>query len=316
MTALLWAAFIIGAGIAAVYFASRRASPPEQPTAAPAPWRPPTPSTPPRVDLDVLADILAANAAPRAAKLAEDLSLRIALEYADADGVVTEREITINRIDGYQHEQFGRTPTILHAYCHLRGAPRRFLVSRIHALGNRETETVIEGWLPIVEWLRAHGGLLTKSQVAQREADAAELAERAAKGEARMAKRAADRAERAAEAEAWRAELARRDELIAGDEHFVTPTPAQITISRNPDAAAAETLAVMVLGYDTNSTGQPTVLFCAKTATAKRGWDAYIGETLLDHHARILTLVAPPVPEPVGDIAAWALTLPKRTAPP
>lgn len=54
----------------------------------------------------------------------------LTMEYFDADGVVTQRAVTVSRVSG-EYTPEGFEPHRLSGYCHLRGEPRTFLARNI-----------------------------------------------------------------------------------------------------------------------------------------------------------------------------------------
>jgi hypothetical protein len=56
------------------------------------------------------------------------------IEYADADGVLTERRISVIQIDAMTDEKGTFDPQKLRAYCHLRRDQRTFFIERIQKL--------------------------------------------------------------------------------------------------------------------------------------------------------------------------------------
>jgi hypothetical protein len=59
---------------------------------------------------------------------------RLRMEYADAFGVLTERQISIIQLDATKDAEGRYHPSKMRAYCHLRRGYRTFMVRRIQKL--------------------------------------------------------------------------------------------------------------------------------------------------------------------------------------
>jgi len=74
----------------------------------------------------------------RSEVLADGLSWRIEIVYADASGSPSTRQVTVHRVVGNQRRQ----PDYIEGYCHLRREARTFSVARIKQLTNLTTGVV------------------------------------------------------------------------------------------------------------------------------------------------------------------------------
>ena len=88
----------------------------------------------------------------------------IEIEYADAQGEVTERRISIIQIDAEVDEEGNLYPESMRAYCHMRRANRTFMVGRIERLYPPGENTPLRRRAEIYAWF-AH----LCSQVAEAE---------------------------------------------------------------------------------------------------------------------------------------------------
>lgn len=64
----------------------------------------------------------------------EKAMARLRMEYADAFGVLTERQISIIQLDATKDAEGRYHPSKIRAYCHLRRGYRTFMVHRIQTL--------------------------------------------------------------------------------------------------------------------------------------------------------------------------------------
>ena len=92
-------------------------------------------------------------ALPAARQSPAATGIKLILLYADVDGVITERTITLVEIEGRMAE--GKFwPNLLHAWCHLRQDNRHFAVSRIQRLTDPITGDVFDKKVEIVGFFR------------------------------------------------------------------------------------------------------------------------------------------------------------------
>ncbi|MGX9966088.1 hypothetical protein ACVFYP_22370 [Roseomonas sp. F4] len=167
---------------------------------------------------------------------------------------------------------------------------RSVLVEHIHHLLPAGVDDAPDD---VERWLRLAGGLGWPDDLAWKaEQDAIAAAE-------------------AAEDAAWEAHLARLAQRIGGEETLVAPTRIRLRSRRNGADADITTL---VLGFDTDEAGQPSLLFVAKSASAKRGRLIYLAEALESGEETLVALHAPPDGPEVSDIPAWLAGLPRREA--
>jgi hypothetical protein len=64
----------------------------------------------------------------------EKAMARLRMEYADAFGVLTERQISIIQLDATKDAEGRYRPSKMRAYCHMRRGYRTFMVHRIQKL--------------------------------------------------------------------------------------------------------------------------------------------------------------------------------------
>lgn len=78
---------------------------------------------------------------------------RFSMVYADADGVVTEREVTVEQVMGRQVDR-ALWPDALRGWCHLRQEARTFAVSRIERMTDAHTGDTVDKPVAIRGMLR------------------------------------------------------------------------------------------------------------------------------------------------------------------
>jgi hypothetical protein len=254
----------------------RRAA--EEPISEPI-YRPPPRHAPPRAEED-LADWMDESC------IRGGLSLPAWIAYIDGGGVPTDRQITIRTMHGGRDETGKAYVDAVVAWCHLRQAERTFVPSRIQALRESPDAVPIQDEEDIGTWLRCMGGMAHHSDRGWRE---------------RIRERAAEMAEEQ-----------RIEALADGVEHRVEPTPIAITSTRADQPGATIEEEVLLLGYDTDPTGAPTVLLIAKSRTAKRGRPIFITETRHAGERLLASLrlggrdIAP------AEVSGWVQSLPPR----
>jgi predicted DNA-binding transcriptional regulator YafY len=214
-------------------------------------------------------------------RLAEGLQVPARIEYVDAEGVFTERDIAILGIAGERPRNGDILAIVIYAFCHLRQDNRTFLLGRIRRLWLAPDALPIQDGDEIELWVRRSAGLETPFD-----------------------------SRRAEEAAAWEARDRRRS-LVAGQEHAVIPQRVSITTERAREPGVEQTSEVFVIGFDTDTEGRATVLFVASRLDVKRGRAIYIAETRDDEKARLTRLIVPPGGDVVADVAAWVVALPR-----
>lgn len=96
-----------------------------------------------------------AEAAEAGDLLARRLRVPAWILYTDAEGVDTERQITITAITGTR-ERDGPAMFAIYAYCHMRRAPRSFLLDRIAAIAEHRDGLPQPGANDVDTWLLPH----------------------------------------------------------------------------------------------------------------------------------------------------------------
>jgi hypothetical protein len=218
--------------------------------------------------------------------IARGLRLPLWIDYEDRNGERTRRRITVVCILGYEVEDGRVVADRVEAYCHVRKAARRFYVDRTLAIADTETALTPMDPTEVDRWLRRKVGMGTEAD------DDDEVAE-------------AQERERAA--------------AVAGAECAVIPRKVRALI-RQPGAAEADRWAEgFILGFDTDATGRPTVLFFAASKVAKRGRALYLPGVTVPDERVLCELRSAPDGAPIADPAEWVLSLPRdqsRSIPP
>lgn len=218
-------------------------------------------------------------------ELARPTGMVAVIQYADAQGEVTERTINISVLHG--QVQDGRALIrYVAGFCHLRRQPRTFSIYGIlNIRGPQDAPGDAATGLPAIgRWLRERAGLAAASDVDWRQKEAV--------------------------ARAFRLREHLRDAMTGGDEFFVAPTSIRL-IANLPGEEAPEDRDMHVLMFDTDLEGRPSVLYAAVRASAKRGRPYFLAARGPDDRA-IVALHHPPQGPPVADIAAWVAALPRR----
>ncbi|MEI6160857.1 MAG: hypothetical protein WCP77_13545 [Roseococcus sp.] len=262
------------------------------------------------------ADLLVENDDDEEEIIARKLRIRAWIEYEDSEGKSSSRHITVVTLYGHDYEGDGIQIYKIDAYCHMRLEARTFLVHRITAVAEISDALAPMDSDAVERWLRKRAGKETaEDRRFDREAANPTLRDRRERREARQ--RAAEEARVAAEVkrlEAWSEAIERRRNLAAGKEHAVVAQRASVKSWRPGVPSSEETCEGFVIGYDTNSAGQPTVIFFASRTDAKRGRAVYIHETRSSANHLLIELRAPPEAEPIPDPATWVSGVPQDPA--
>jgi hypothetical protein len=84
--------------------------------------------------------------------LADGICLTFEIDYTDAAGCYTSRQVDIQSITGSLHRDGTITLYGFSGYCHLRKDVRNFLFSRVRSAGDPETGEIIEDFQAVVAY--------------------------------------------------------------------------------------------------------------------------------------------------------------------
>ncbi len=236
----------------------------------------PSPAVTPR------ADRLGAAPFP-ASVLAQGLALDARVDYAEADGISTDRRITIRTILGEHDAEGCAVPTQLRAWCHRDEHLRVFDLARVVALRASRTGAALRRAEDIAMWLRVESALLHPRDLERLNA-------------------LRRRAQAEAEAAAPEPGATRR---------FVRPTPVRIETTRDDEPLARRIEDLYLLSWEAGPGGTPVVIYVAKEPAARRGRAVRVAPGGAAPN-KLLMLQTPPGGAQVLDVPRWVAQLPAR----